>query len=467
MKHLIKFLILPLFFLGKVDAQIKNLGPNINSIHQEIRPIITVDGKTMFFTIEGDPQNPYKDGQSIWTSEKDEDGKWKKATRLPNYLNSEKYNGVYWCSEDGNVLLIRGKYQEDSSEVTKGFSIVVKNNGIWSYPTPIKIKNYDLLSRGIYSGATLSSDKKILIMYFSEEYNGEDNDLYVSRYIDSTDEFSTPIKLPMSEEYNDEISPYISPDGQTLYFSSNRDGGIGNFDIWYCKRLDDSWMKWSEPINLGKPFNTKSWDAYFSIGDNGTVGYNATSFKSSIPNNIGGTDIVYDSLPIGLRINIDSLKKSKSNNSNESYSESKKVETKVYHDTITINKVIPCDPLDTLKTEDLVKELSKGKILFDFGSSVLRAEAYKKLDIVATIMKRNPNFTVELKGHTDAIGNDKRNLKWSQDRADNAKNYLIAKGINPNRITAKGCANKEPVSTDNTDEGRQLNRRVDIHLIKE
>ena len=82
-------------------------------------------------------------------------------------------------------------------------------------------------------------------------------------------------------------------------------------------------------------------------------------------------------------------------------------------------------------------------------------------------MKRNPNFTVELKGHTDAIGNDKRNLKWSQDRADNAKNYLIAKGINPNRITAKGCANKEPVSTDNTDEGRQLNRRVDIHLIKE
>ena len=467
MKHLIKLLIISLLFLGKVNAQLKNLGPNINSVNQEIRPVVTVDGKTMFFTVEGDPQNPHKDGQSIWTSQKDKDGNWQKATRLPNYLNSEKYNGVYWCSEDGTILLIRGKYEEDSSEVTKGFSIVVKNNGVWSYPIPLRIKDYDFISRGVYSGATLSPDERILIMYFSEETNGEDNDLYISKYIDSTGEFSSPIKLPISQEYVDEISPYISPDAQTLYFSSDREGGIGGFDIWYCKRLDDTWMRWTEPINLGKPFNTKNWDAYFSIGDNGTVGYTATNHKFSLPSSVGGADIAYDSLPKELRINIDSLKKSKLDELSKGDENSKEYVSEIIHDTIRLTKVIPCDPLDTLQTDELVKELSKGKILFDFGSSVLRTEAYKKLDVVATIMKKNPNFVVELKGHTDAIGTSKRNFKWSQDRADNAKNYLIAKGIDSHRIIAKGCANNEPISTNNTDEGRQLNRRVDVILIKQ
>ena len=467
MKHLLRILILPLLFLGNTYAQIKNLGPEINSVYHEVRPVVTVDGKTIYFTVEGEPQNPYKDGQSIWTSQKDSLGNWQKATRMPKYLNSEKYNGVYWCSKDGNKLLIRGRYDEDSSSVTKGFSTIEKIDGIWSYPKPVRIRDYDIMSSGIYSGAYMSTDEKILIMYFTEEMNGDYNDLYISKYIDSIGGYSKPLKLSISEENSDEISPYISPDNTTLYYSSDKEGGVGSHDIWYTKRLDDTWMNWSEPKNLGKPFNTKGWDAYFSIGDNGSVGYSATNFKYSLPSSIGGADIFYDSLPTELRINIDSIEKVESGElaSNSENSSTNLGNLKV--DTIVITKTLPCDPLDTLDTEELVKELNKGKILFDFGSSVLRTEAYRKLDVVAAIMKKNPNFIVELRGHTDAIGTSKRNYKWSQDRSDNAKNYLIAKGIDGRRIISKGCANTEPIGNNNTDEGRQLNRRVDVLLIKE
>ncbi len=61
----------------------------------------------------------------------------------------------------------------------------------------------------------------------------------------------------------DEMTPYMASDGVTMYFSSNRDGGLGDNDIWMTKRLDKTWTKWSDPVNLGSPINTDDWDAFF------------------------------------------------------------------------------------------------------------------------------------------------------------------------------------------------------------
>jgi outer membrane protein OmpA-like peptidoglycan-associated protein len=294
-------------------------------------------------------------------------------------------------------------------------------------------------------------------MYFSTEKNNDINDLWISKYDSIKGEYSIPTKLNISEEDYDEISPYISPDNKTLFYSSDRPGSIGDNDIWMAKRLDDTWMNWSEPINIGAPFNTRAWNAYFSIGENGLMGYVSTNNKYSFPSKLGGADIESDTLPEFLRpeiilpeIVLPMI-----------------VDTITIHDTVVITKLIPCDPLDTMNSEQLTQELNKGKILFDFGSSVLRPDAYRKLDIIVKMMKVNPNMKIELGGHTDAIGIDKRNQTQSEERAASAKSYLIAKGIENSRIQTKGYSNTKSISNNKTDAGRQLNRRVDITVISE
>lgn len=450
MKHvLLNLAILLLLNVTGVFAQPKTLGPNINSVHQEIRPIQTPDGSKLFFVVEGSKQNPYKDGQDIWMSKKDENGEWQKAERLPNIINRNRYNAVYWTSADGNTLLIRGKYDEKTNKSYRGFSIVNCTNGEWSMPQPVKIKDYESLSRGIYTGAVLSTDQKVLIMYLSTERNGDVNDIWASILNDSTMEYETPFKLNISEEDYDEFSPYLASDNKTLFFASDRPGGFGSADIWMSKRMDSTWKMWSIPVNIGAPFNTKYWDAYFSIGEADSVAIFSTNKKHSLPSVMGGADLFSAVLP-------------------ETFRPEKPAEP--IHDTIiitvikcdTIYKVIPCNPLDTMSMDNLKKELTKGKILFDYGSSTLRSDAYKKLDIISVILQKNPDMKIELSGHTDAMGSIKGNLKQSIERAQSARSYLLAKGIDNSRIGIKGYGDKTPVGSNKTDEGRQLNRRVDI-----
>jgi outer membrane protein OmpA-like peptidoglycan-associated protein len=133
-------------------------------------------------------------------------------------------------------------------------------------------------------------------------------------------------------------------------------------------------------------------------------------------------------------------------------------------DTVYQNQL--CDPLDALDSAQLASEYNKGRILFDFGSSVLRSDSYRQLDIIVKMMKVNPNMKIELSGHTDAIGVDKRNIAQSEERAISTKLYLMSKGIDPNRINTVGMGNKAPVAPNNTDGGRQLNRRVDMKVVQ-
>lgn len=512
------------------SAQTENLGPNINSKYHEIRPTASANGNVLYFTVEGNPLNPFKDGQDIWVSYRDSNGLWGKSERLPAYINTERYNGVFWTSADGNSIMIRGS-RDSSGIVHRGFSMVKKVNGMWGYPVSINIRNYDWMSKGRYTGATLSVDQKVIIMYFSDEKNSDWNDLYISYWNETAKEYSTPVTLRLSEENSDEVSPYIAPDNETLYYASDRAGGRGDFDIWMSRRLDDTWQHWSEPVNMGATINTKRWDAYFSIGERGKVAYLSTS-SNKVDNSQGGTELVRVVLPDSLqpKVWLDLYGKIY-----DSYTK-KELPAKSYYSLVTgdssikeypiidssisyrmrfdcgndyvmsvaavgyfpavdsimlqntyghrqiwrdiyltpmpvieidsTNKQFPCDPLDTMTNEQLYSELAKGKVLFDFGSSVIRAEAYRTLDIIARILYNNPDMKLELGGHTDAIGMDKRNTMQSEERALSAKLYLISRGVDPNRLTTKGYANSNPIAPNTTDEGRQLNRRVDFKIVQ-
>lgn len=477
MKRIITILVSMVLTTNLIFGQVNNLGPNVNSQLNEIRPILSGDGNKLFFTKEIGKK---EDKQEIWFSKKDSSGNWAQSERLPNIVNRNRFNSVYWASENGETILIRGAWDDNWKEIKRGFSISKFVNNEWTEPMAVEIEDYDILSRGIYTGASMTNDQKVLLLYFTTETNGVLNDLWVSIFNDSTKIYGKPKKLNISQEDFDEISPYIANDGKTLYFSSDKDGGYGSQDIWVSKRLDNTWEMWSEPINLGEPFNTKGWDTYFSIGEQDTVGFYATNFNKTKLNKVGGIDIVSSVLPQNMRPEKKLFtKKSVKSDADNTGLQSITHETteELIRDTIYITIVkkdssverinVPCNPMDTMSLQQLERELTRGRIMFDYGSSTLRSDAFRKLDVLIAILNKNPKMKIEVGGHSDSKGSSAGNLKQSTERAESAKGYLIAKGISPDRLKVKGYGQRKPVATNDTDEGRQLNRRVDIFVIEE
>ena len=289
MKKLLFFIALAVFCASSyAQTNVEILGADINSASAELRPTVSFDGKKLYYIVEGmtiDGSKSKKFGQTVWFSELDSKNNWGKAVKFAAPINGQADNAVFWISPDGNTLLIRGAYKNGKFS-GKGFSLCTKSAGVWGEPKQINIAGYAGMSIDIYSGASMSNDGKVLLLYFSEEKNNDNNDIYVSKKIDENN-WSVPVKVTsLSNDDDDEISPFIASDNVTLYFSSNRKGGLGSHDIWMAKRLDNSWLKWSNPINLGDSVNSEKWEAYFTTDAAGEVGYFSTN-----KNAIGETDI--------------------------------------------------------------------------------------------------------------------------------------------------------------------------------
>jgi len=106
-------------------------------------------------------------------------------------------------------------------------------------------------------------------------------------------------------------------------------------------------------------------------------------------------------------------------------------------------------------------------VFFDTGKSTLKPESDKALDQLAEYMKLKKTLVIEIAGYTDNVGNDAANQKLSEDRANAVRNYLIKKGVDAARLTAKGYGDSDPVASNDTEDGRQQNRRTEVHVIKE
>ena len=292
MKRLI--IILTLFFIKSSFSQSKleNLGSTINSKNSEVRPVLSADGKYLYFVVDNNIINgankTQKKSQEVWCAELSNLGFWKQSFKCEEPLNvNNRDNAVFWSSVDGSKILIRGTF-ENGKYQGRGFSFCKKMEKGWSQPEAIKIKGYNSLSVDNYDGAFLTIDGKTLLLYLSEEKNSWLNDIYVSQQ-ESENEWSFPQKIisdSISVDDYDEIAPYVAADGVTMYFSSDRPGGHGGYDIWMTKRLDDTWLHWSSPINVGDSVNSDKWEAYFTLDAKAEYGYLATT-----RNSIGGIDL--------------------------------------------------------------------------------------------------------------------------------------------------------------------------------
>lgn len=115
---------------------------------------------------------------------------------------------------------------------------------------------------------------------------------------------------------------------------------------------------------------------------------------------------------------------------------------------------------------EMPKTITLNNVLFDSGKATLRPSSYTELNELVELLKLKPDLRIEVAGHTDNVGEDDDNLQLSQKRADAVKNYLTKKGIAANRIVAKGYGETQPVASNETAEGKQLNRRTEVRFLK-
>jgi outer membrane protein OmpA-like peptidoglycan-associated protein len=243
--------------------ELVKMDKNVNTFRHEAAPVVSPDGNTLYFFVQDHPENTMgkDDTQDIWVSTKDENGIWGAAQHLRSPFNIHRSNQVFTVFDDGTLFIKGGR-----SKGEKGFSLVKGNDLL-----ELDVKDFKSMNKGRFYGASMSADRKHIIIYFSEKENSAYSDLYVSHQ-EPGGSFTKPVKLVLSTT-TDDVGPFISPDQNALYFGSARQapGRQGGVDIYKSMRKDDTWTNWSEPVNMGKPINTSALDFYFTIDNAGNV----------------------------------------------------------------------------------------------------------------------------------------------------------------------------------------------------
>lgn len=271
------------------------LGKEVNTFYHEAAPVISADGKDLYFFVSNHPDNTYgkNNSQDIWVTHRDEKGRWTEAKRLASPLNQHQQNQVFTVLADGSIFIRGGRSKND----LKAFSVVSPKGG-WK---EIRVDGFETLCKGRFFGAALSADGRHMILYFSEIANGIKSDLYVSH--DTGGAWSRPEKLRFSST-GDDFGVFIAPDNKTIYFSSDRvvPGHQGSSDIYKVERLDDGWTQFSDPVNLGRPINTAAGDAFFTVDSNGNV------FSSRANSRVDGGNLdLFMLVPRAVKVNLNGI----------------------------------------------------------------------------------------------------------------------------------------------------------------
>jgi len=284
-----------------VEFEIENLGPIVNSEFPDFSPVISVDENALFFTsarLRPDSSNfGAKDRltglhfEDIYASYKDRDGKWQEPELLS--INTTDHTATMNVSVDGQTLYLY-------KDVNGGDIFESKLVGeIWSEPSP--------MPAGINSSAwethlAITPDEQTIYFVSNRSGGFGGRDIYKANKLPDG-KWSKPTNLgaKINTQY-DEDAVFISPDSQTLYFSSKGHDSMGGFDIMYSK-LDEN-GEWSSPVNIGYPINTSDDDVFFVTSADGQRAY-----YSSVRNTgFGEKDIYMIHLPDPQAVNLAVLK---------------------------------------------------------------------------------------------------------------------------------------------------------------
>jgi outer membrane protein OmpA-like peptidoglycan-associated protein/tetratricopeptide (TPR) repeat protein len=509
-----------------VSGNIENVGPQVNSQYNEYKPVISADESVMMFTscrpnttggqIATDINDYYED---IYISTK-KDGKWTAAENLGAPVNTVNHDANSGLSADGQKLLIYVGYNNGDLYESQ------LNGTLWSVPVKMN-KNINTMYHE--SSASYSPDGKSV--YFVSDKPGGlgSGDIYISTK-DAKGEWGVAVNMGsvINTPYGEE-SVFIHPDGKTLYFSSQGHGTMGGYDIFKSTYENN---KWTTPQNVGYPINTTGDDVFFVVSASGQHGYYSstgyyggndifmvtimpqekqmtlntednllanleapiketvvaqkivikesqlTILKGVVTDNVTGK-------PVEATIEIIDNEKNvvvatfKSNSATgkylvslpagKNYGFSVNKQGYLFHSE---NIDIPANAAFKEVTKDITfKPMEVGNkvvlnnIFFNYNESSIREQSRGEIERLALMMFKNPAVKIEISGHSDSKGSDEYNQKLSEARAKSVVDYLIMLDVEPERLTFKGYGKNRPIASNDTDEGRALNRRTEVEII--
>jgi outer membrane protein OmpA-like peptidoglycan-associated protein len=502
-----------------VEVIIENAGAEINTEYPDFAPVVTADDEEMIFTSRrpdclGDiaPDGFHYEDLYIATKK---DGKWTKGINMGTSINTTGHDASIALSADGSKLYI---YRDvNGGDI---YYSTLKGNK-WSEPKnigkPINSNDYE-------PSVCISADGKWLFFVSNRPGGKGGRDIYLCE-MGKNGKWSEPRNLEEINTEQDDDAPFFHPDGKTLYFSSKGHSSMGGYDIFKSELKPNG--KFSKPLNLGYPINTTDDDIYFVITASGRHGYYASSkaggygekdiyiitFKlpevATIETTEPNLKIEDKEAPISV-VSTPSLTLLKGivtdaqtgkpveatlfiidNEKNDTlYEITSNSTTGKYLVTLPAGKnygIVAQAPNYLFHSENFdiaqnttyqevqkdiqLKAIKKGEkiilknIFFDFDKATLRKESIAELERLHKILTDNPKIKIKIGGHTDNVGSDAYNQQLSEKRAKAVVDWLIQHGIDASRLQYQGYGESVPIATNETDEGRQLNRRTEFEII--
>ncbi len=452
-----------------VWSRAENIGTPVNTPYHDSNLAFSADGETLFI---------YKDdnGGDIYYCDRQPNGTWSAPKPLPGIINSSYEEKSISISPDERTLYFSsnrpGGYGGlDIYKATKDAK------GEWS-----NVKNLGPKINTEFDddGPFIDYDNKTL--YFSSKgRKGMGGfDIFKSVFDEKTNEWSEPENLGYPINTPDNDIYYVSTrDGKRAYYSSVREDGIGYDDIYMITvpeqpvatvkpEVKPEPEKEPEPKPEPKPevkpkqkfplrYVVRVVDA--STGQPLSARVRLQGARDNIvvagtPKETGVTEFIINAEEAkDYRLSVEQEGYAFVNQNIRLQGASEQERTEVR--TVELRKLVT----------GVVSVLRN--IYFDFDKATFRTESYTELNKLERMMAENPNIKVEIAGHTDNIGTAAYNMQLSQRRAEAVKDYLVKKGIDPRRITAKGYGKTRPLaSNDDEKEGRELNRRVEFRVIE-
>ncbi|MBK8701540.1 MAG: OmpA family protein [Saprospiraceae bacterium] len=503
-----------------LEAIVNYLPGKVNSGSAETSPAIGPDGM-LYFSSFNRKKEIILDGTEkdyhakIYAADKNDKGEYDKITALPEAINRPEFNaaGVAFSRDGRKMYFTRAELQNNNIETSTLF-VSNKSDAGWSAPTEIASLNGEYIIKHPYVGELFGNE----VLFFSSNMLGGLGgfDLFYSTI--KGDTYGVPTNLgTVINTTADEVSPYYS--NGTLYFSSNGHPSMGGFDIWYA-----SWngINWEGITNIGFNYNSPYDDLFLRFNDSGSSGFMVSNRPNKDKQKMKGSDSCCDDiygvyireLVIDLMAMVEDQKGPLNGASAEVYDLSLGgyPETKTnfngnnfnfplqadrsyraifkkegyYPDTISFNTNGILDDYTVKKTVKLKTDPNYGKdeveivtinqpirlnnIYYDYDKADILPDAEQDLNTLLDLLEDYPDMVIEMSSHTDARGDDSYNQKLSQRRAESARNWLVSKGVNKERVKPVGygekvilnqCTNKVRC----TDAEHRINRRTEFKII--
>jgi OOP family OmpA-OmpF porin len=479
------------------NFQPRELSDTVNAFEMQYFPVLTVDEQQLIFTRLMNISR-INENEDLMVSMKNAEGRWGKPVSISDNINSPTGNeGTCAISADGRQIIFAFCAKVDGRcDLFES----VKVGDEWT--TPVKL-GPEVNSSAWEAHPSLSADGRMLFFASNRKGGMGSSDIYVSYKMENNkwtkaENLGDKINTPYGER-----SPFLHVNGSTLFFSSDGRPGFGGYDI-YRSELEDG--KWTEPVNFGYPVNTHEHQFSLFITRDGQRGFyshednkKANSSKIieiTIPeelqlryksNFVKG--IIRDKktkAPLKARIDLYNINKNELRSfvwSDSITGEYLMVLTQGAEYGLYVSRpgylfqslnfnyetetnLVPIALDVELEPVEVGASGVLNNLFFDLNKYELKEKSITELDKVIRFLGENPDIRVEISGHTDNVGTPAYNLQLSQKRAQSVADYLTHHGIDAIRLIQKGYGADKPLKPNDTDENRQINRRIEFKVLR-